>query len=153
FSALLAYALDPVVSLVERAKLPGRWRVPRGVAAGLVVVALVLVAGAALFEAVPRLVRQLARFASTAPAALASLAQQLRAYLESRGWGGLSKGGPNSPVTSLLGTLQHASASLAGRLVGSLGGLASSILIPLFAVYILVDREHARAGLLDLVPR
>src|SRR5262249_36439412 len=63
FSALLAYALDPVVSLVERAKLPGRWRVPRGVAAGLVVVALVLVAGAALFEAVPRLVRQLARFA------------------------------------------------------------------------------------------
>src|SRR2546427_633707 len=40
FSALLAYALDPLVSLVERVPVGPRRTMPRGVAAGLVLLPL-----------------------------------------------------------------------------------------------------------------
>src|SRR5262245_34970616 len=73
FAALLAYALDPVVSWVGRTRLPGRRRLPRAAAAGLVILLLVLVAGVALAEAVPRLVHQLVQFARAAPGAFARL--------------------------------------------------------------------------------
>jgi len=152
FAALLAYALDPLVSLLERAPLPGRRHLPRGVAAGLVVLVLGLIAGAVLFDAIPRLIRQLARFAATAPAALAGLEQSVRGLAESRGWGNLLPGDRKGLVASLLDAIQHGSASLAGRAVGSLGGLAGIVLVPLFALYMLADRGRARAGVLESAP-
>src|SRR5262249_4705924 len=39
-----------------------------------------------------------------------------------------------------------------GRMAGSLGGLASIVLVPLFAIYMLADRDRARAGVVGLLP-
>src|SRR5262249_19317564 len=139
FAALLAYALDPIVSWVERLTLPGRRRVPHGVAAGLGVVLLVLVAGTGLIASVPRLVQQAAPFASTAPETLARLEQNVRSFVRAT-FGdrfATGEGGANDATTSLFATLQHASTPLLGRLAGSLGGLAGVVLVPLFVVYML----------------
>src|SRR5262245_4595286 len=92
FAALLAYALDPCVSWVERRRL-GRRALPRGAAAGLVLLLLVLVAGVALARAVPRLFEQLVHFARDAPAVLAHLEQELGAFIEAHGWGSLAGAG------------------------------------------------------------
>src|SRR5438093_9088300 len=62
FAALLANALDPTVRLVERVPLPGGRTMHRGVAAGVVIVALVLIVAWALAVVVPRLVHEIARF-------------------------------------------------------------------------------------------
>jgi len=154
FAALLAYALDPVVSWMERLALPGRRRVPHGVAAGLVVVLLVLVVGASLAASVPRLVQQMAGFASTAPETLARLEQNARAFLQAHGGKAFATGAgsANDATTSLLATLQRASTPLLGRVAGSLGGLAGVVLVPLFAVYMLADRDRARSAVLGFVP-
>jgi predicted PurR-regulated permease PerM len=155
FAALIAYALDPVVGFVERARLPRRRPLPREVAAGLVIVLVVLIAAASLAEAVPRLLQQLTRFAGAAPAAFARIEQEARAFVESSGYGGLlsTEGGePSTAVTSMLAAIQRGAMSLAGRALGNLGGLASLVLLPLFAFYMLADRHRARSSVLGMVP-
>src|SRR5206468_12930986 len=64
FAALLAYALDPIVSLVQRLPLPGGRAVPRGVASGILILALALIVGLPLVAALPRLARDMARGAA-----------------------------------------------------------------------------------------
>jgi len=153
FAGLLAYALDPLVSRVGRLRLFGGRSMPRGVAAGVVVVLLALVAAATLVDAVPRLLQQLVRFAKTAPGALARLEQDARDLIQAHGGSELlSGGGKSDPVATLLTAIEHGATSLLGRMLGSLGGLASLVLLPLFTVYILVDRDRARASVLGLVP-
>jgi predicted PurR-regulated permease PerM len=155
FAALLAYALEPVVSWIERIKLPGHRPFPRGVAAGLVILLLVLVAGASLAITVPRLAQQFVLFARAAPAALTRLQQAARAFVESHGWGGLlrtGEGDTGSAASSALSAMQRGLTSALGGVLGSLGGLARLILLPLFAFYILAGRERARASVLRMVP-
>lgn len=155
FAALVAHALDPVVSWVERRRLPGRRPLSRGVAAGLVVFLLVLVAGGSIAGAVPRLLEQFVRFARAAPGALARLEHEAQAFLESRGWGGLlgiHDGDASSTASSVLSAVQHGLTSLLGNVLGRLGGLASLILLPLFSFYLLVDLSRARSSLLRRVP-
>jgi predicted PurR-regulated permease PerM len=155
FAALLAYALDPMVTWLERRPLPGRRSLPRGVASALVIVLLMLTAGAALAQAVPRLAQQLAAFARAAPGALAQLEDNVRAFLESRGLGTLpstADGGSSDTVASLLAAAERGLVSLLGRVLGNLGGLATVILLPLFTFYILAVRDRARSSLLELIP-
>jgi predicted PurR-regulated permease PerM len=155
FAALLAYALDPVVSWMERIKLPGGRPLPHGLAHASVILLLMLAAGATLAEAVPRLLHQLVRFVEAAPGTIASIEQQLRAFAAVHGWNAAleaAEGSSTSTASSVLATVQRGLASLLGNWLGSVGGLASVILLPLFAFYMLVDRDAARSGLLDMVP-
>ena len=155
FAALLAYALDPVVSLAERIPLPGRRSMPRGFAAGLVMVALVLILGWGLGAAVPRLVREMGRFVDAAPDALARLDQEVRHVVASRGWGavlGTGEGqapGATSPL--LQGARQWSMAQLGG-VFGNLGRLFGLALLPVLAFYLLADREAVRSSALRFVP-
>src|SRR5690242_3998420 len=154
FAALLAYALDPLVKWVERIHLPGR-RMPRPMAAGLVIVLLALGAGAALAQVVPQLLHQFVRFADAAPGAVARLQQELRAFIDAHGWGGLLGAGPDqtsSSVSSALGAIQRGWTPLLGGALGNLAGLASVVLLPLFAFYMLAGADRARSGVLGMVP-
>jgi predicted PurR-regulated permease PerM len=155
FAALLAYALDPVVSWVGRARLPGRRTFPRGLAAALVIVLLFLVAGAALAEAVPRLLHQVVRFAEAAPATVARIDQELRTFIAAHGWSGLLKtdeGDGNGGASPALDAARKALSYLLANQHAGLGGLAGLILLPLFAFYMLADRSTARSVALDMVP-
>lgn len=155
FAALLAYALDPAVRLVERVPLPGRRTVPRGVASGVVILMIGAVVGWALIAAVPRLTSEIVRFAGAAPATLARLEQEIRAFVESHGWGGLlsSPGGAASgAVTTLLGAAQKWSVQLLGGVLGNLGQIAGLVLLPLLTFYLLADRRAVRSSVLTFIP-
>jgi predicted PurR-regulated permease PerM len=155
FAALLAYALDPIVSLVERVPLPGRRSIPRGFAAGLVMLALVLILGWGLAAAVPRLVREMSRFVDAAPGALARLDHAVRAAVESQGWGALLGTGegasPDATSPLLQGAQQWSMAQLGGAL-DNLGRLFGLVLLPVLAFYLLADREAVRSSALRFVP-
>ena len=76
-SVLLAYALDPLVSMLERVRI-ARWTMARGMAAALVMLVvggLVGVAGAWL---APQAGGELIRFVERVPGILTSLLAQLR---------------------------------------------------------------------------
>ena len=155
FAAVFAYALDPVVSWLERLPGPRGRTMPRGLAAGLAIVLLAVVLGTTVAVAVPRLAQQLVRFAKAVPGALTHLDQDLRAFVAAHGLagpaGGAGGGGAGN-ATSILGAIEGAAKSLAGSLVGNLGGLASLVLLPLFAFYMLAGAGSARASVLARVP-
>jgi len=155
FAGLLAYALDPLVTRAQQMALPRGRSIPRGAAAGLVILLLGAAAGTALFYTIPPLLQQIGHFVATAPSVLAQLNQQVRAQIEAHGWThwlGGKEGGGHSPMDSLLGALQSGSTALVGHAVGSLGGLASLALLPLFTHYLLADSARARTAFLGLVP-
>ena len=155
FAALLAYALDPVVSVVARVPLPGSRRLPRGVAAGIVVLTLVVVAGWALASAVPRLVHEIARFVDSAPGVLARLELEVRRFAESRGLHGLvgtGDGGPSGVAATVLHTAQAWTMKLLGGVFGNLGQIFGLVLLPVLAFYLLADREAVRSSALRFIP-
>jgi len=155
FAALLAYALEPIVGWIERRRLPGGRPFPRALAAALVMLLLVLVAGGSLAMAAPRLLHQVVRFAEAAPGVIARVQAELQTFLDARGWGGLLKtdaGDAGSAVSPVLGAVQSGLMSLVRSLLGNLGGIASLILLPLFAFYFLADRAGARSEALGMVP-
>ena len=155
FAALLAYALDPVVRLVERVPLPGRRAVPRGVASAVVILMIGLVVGWALVATVPRLTSEIGRFVSAAPGTLTRLEQEIRSFVESHGWGGIlssPEGAPSGAVSALLDAAQKWSLQLLGGAIGNLGQIAGLVLLPLLTFYLLADREAVRSSALTFVP-
>jgi predicted PurR-regulated permease PerM len=155
FAALLAYALDPIVALVERVALPGRRPMPRAIAAGIVILVLVVIMGWALAGAVPRLAHEVTRFVEAAPGALARLELEVRSFLDSRGWGGLlgaAGDGPGSAASPLLQAVQRWSLSLLGGVFGNLGQLVGLVLLPVLSFYLLADHVAVRSSVLGFLP-
>ncbi|MGH7680403.1 MAG: AI-2E family transporter, partial [Candidatus Eiseniibacteriota bacterium] len=155
FAALLAYALDPIVSLLERVPLPGKRSFPRGAAAFIVILALVLIVGWSLAQAVPRLGQEIGRFASAAPETLAQVEQKVRSFLDARGWGsllGTSREGTGGHAGPLLTALQQGSMSLVGGIFGNLSQLIGLAVLPLLAFYLLADHVAVRSSVLNFVP-
>ena len=156
FAALIAYALDPIVNLVQRIPLPGRRAVPRGVAAGFVILTLALIAGVSLAGAIPGLARDLARFADAAPGVVARLEHEAGRFLESHGWGGLlaaDETGSGRGVSLLLHAAQRWAAPLVGGVLENLGQLLGLVLLPVLAFYLLASREAVRSSALEFLPR
>jgi predicted PurR-regulated permease PerM len=154
FSALLAFALDPLVSLLERVRTPwGRLR--RGFAAAVVLVAIVALGIWALMVALPQLARELARFVEGAPASLERLLAALRAFAEARGAGAwLGPLGGQDPM-SASELVRRAGGTLlgsVGRAFGSLGHILGIVLVPILAFWLLAEREAVERSTLGFVP-
>ena len=155
FAAVFAYALEPIVSAFERIPWPRGRAFPRRLAAGLVILLLALVTAVVLSQALPHLLRQFVRFANAAPGALARLEQELRAFIDRHGLGPMLGSGYTdsaAAATGVLGAIQSGLTSLLGHMAGNLGSLASVVLLPLFAFYMLADRSQARHEVLARVP-
>ncbi len=155
YSVLLAYALLPVVSAIERPLGRRGPRLPRGVAAAVVMLGLVTIAVWLLALAVPRLATQAARFASGAPDALARLVLGLRAYGATHGlspWLDPVVEDVRVNVSGLLENLGGTLASWAGRGLGSLGQVLELALLPLLAFYLLAESTAVRVSALRFVP-
>jgi predicted PurR-regulated permease PerM len=153
FAALLAFALDPLVSALQRLRA-GRGAVSRHFAASLV---MLLVAGVlvwALFVVVPQLVRESAGFAERAPAALDGLLASLRRWAGERGLEGLlGPLGGTEPMSGreLLAAGAGPLARAAGRLV-DFSQLVGLLLVPVLAFYLLAERAAVESSALQFVP-
>lgn len=153
-AALLAFALDPIVSTFERLRLP-RARVSRHVASAGVMLALVALGAWALVVALPQLARELARFVEGAPASLERLLAAVRAFAESRGAGAwLGPLGGDEPMSAaeLVRRSGGALLSLLGHAFGSIGHIIGLALVPMLAFYLLAEREAVERSALEFVP-
>ncbi len=155
FAALLAYALDPIVVLVQRIPLPRGRTVARGIAAGVVMLGLVIIVGSSLAGAVPRLAEEITRFVDAAPAALSRLEQGLRGLALAHGWHGVlgaaSTGGA-AGMPLLLGAVKDGAMSMLSSVFDNLRGLASLFVLPVLTFYLLADRRGVRSSVLALFP-
>lgn len=153
YAVLLAYALLPVVETIQRVPLRGR-RLPRGVAAALVMLGLAGVAGWALALAAPAIVSDAARFASNAPEALTRMLQNLRGYAADRGWTWLDPmiDSLRAESSGLVSNGAGALAGAAAHVFGGIGHLLVFVLLPLLAFYLLADSAAVRTSALSFIP-
>ena len=155
YSVLLAYALLPVVTAIERPLGRRGPRLPRGAAAAIVVLGLVTVVGWLLALAVPRLAAQAARFASGAPEAMARLVQDTRAYGAAHGlsaWLDPVLEAVRVNVSGLFENLGGTLAGWAGRVLGGVGQVLELALLPLLAFYLLAESAAVQVSALRFVP-
>jgi predicted PurR-regulated permease PerM len=155
YSVLLAYALLPVVTAIERPFGRRGPRLQRGAAAAVVMLGLVSVVGWLLALAVPQLAAQAARFASGAPDTLTRLVQATRAYGAAHGlsaWLDPAIEDMRVNVSGLLENLVGTLAGWAGRRLGGLGQVLELALLPLLAFYLLAESAAVRLSALRFVP-
>jgi predicted PurR-regulated permease PerM len=155
FALLLAYVLDPVVTGIERLRLPRRAHVPRPFAAALVMVVLLVVLGWALALAAPRLAGEIGRFVDRAPGSAEQLLAQARAYALAHGLSGYLDPAIDSMKANAPGLLRDAALGLTrwiGRLFSGLGQVLGLAVLPLLAFYLLAEREAVQASAMQFVP-
>src|SRR5438552_14769667 len=85
FAMLFAFILDPLVSGLERPALRGR-HLPRGIAAVIVILALVVLIGSIASIGMPLLLRQLVEFAARLPGQIERIMDELRTRAAGTGW-------------------------------------------------------------------
>jgi predicted PurR-regulated permease PerM len=156
FTALgIAYLLDPVV---DRFEARG---VPRGI--GITIVLTLLALTITLFSllVLPGVIREVSQFLSDLPNELSDLVRQLEPLLEQ-----YNIPVPHSvnealeqfeldPATVASHAAQPVEAVLRGVLGGTasaIGAIASALIVPVLAFYLLYDFDHMVAGGRDLVP-
>jgi len=165
-AVVLAYALDPVVDVLERR------RVPRAFAIVLLTLPVVGILAALIFLAVPAALSQLGELAGQAPVFLARLADSLEALRERLLSVNLPFVDEDAVLVWLRGTdsdavvvfLQERQEALRGwitngvlglgRGIGSLMGLASYVVLtPVLTFYLLRDWDKVTKKLGELLPR
>ena len=149
---MLAYALDPLVKRLKRA------RVPRSVGAPLVILALLALVAAVIFIGVPRLVDEFTDAARKLPEQLGNLYARTEIFLRDRfhyrmpaTWGELL-----TNYGALIAEHVPDAAGIGSALFGTFSAifvLLGTLIVPIFALYLLgdFDRIIARGAL--LVPR
>ena len=156
FSVLLAYALLPVVAVLERVRFGRDRHLPRGAAAAAVMLALVGAVVWLLALAVPRLGAEAAQFASLAPGTLRKLIAALDTYAAEQGLGPMLAPALENARIDVPGLLQEFAGTIAGwtgQLVGGLGSLIGFALVPLLALYLLSDSAAVLTSALQFVPK
>jgi predicted PurR-regulated permease PerM len=153
FAFLVAYALDPTVDWFE-AK-----RVPRAIAAPVVMLAIAGVLALVFAFAVPLLIEELHAAASDAPAQFERLEQRLEPWL----WQSFHFRPPHTMselATQIRDRWQAQFPSLMSAasvaLFGTLGYVAvilSALIVPVFALYLLIDFDSIVERMGQLVPR
>jgi len=155
FAALLAYALDPIVVLIERIRLPKLGHIPRGFASGIVMLALVALLVWSIGLAVPRILEEASHFLSTLPANLDTLATSIQDWAsQSPVASALGMAGRDlrAEVTKLLSNAGSLLGPLASKVAGNLGTMVGYVLTPVLAFYLLAEGEQVQSSVLGFVP-
>jgi predicted PurR-regulated permease PerM len=154
-SVVLAYALDPPVSLLEKLPLGRGRRLPRSAASAAVVLLLVLLAGWTLALVVPRLLSELAHFLERLPALASNLLETIQREAAYRGLSGtvdpLIEDLRVNSADRLTG-LGGAMTGMFGKLFGGLGSALAFLLVPVLALYLLAERDDVRNSLMRFIP-
>ena len=154
-SLVLAYALDPPVSLLERVPIGRGRHLPRNAASAMVVLLLVLFAGWMLALVVPRLFAETAHFLEGVPTLASNLLDTVQREAASRGLSGtvdplVEDLRANS--SERLREMGGAMTGLVGKLFGGIGSALAFILVPVLALYLLAERDDVRASLMRFIP-
>lgn len=147
---LLAYALDPAVDRLERA------HVPRALGAVMVMMLLTGAVGAFLVFAVPMFLDELRSAGEDLPKQIEGLQQRLDPWLF-KNFKVHAPHDVNELAKSLSGTqIGTVAATALTAVFGTLsyvGVALSALIIPVFAVYLLIDFDRIVRRVADLVPR
>ncbi len=153
FAFLVAYALDPAVGRLERA------RVPRAVGASLIMATIASATGLFVIYAVPMFADQVHATATELPAKLGVLEARLDPWL----YQGLGVHVPHTMSEfvdafggKLRNSLPETLNTVALALFGTLSYVAvalSALIIPVFALYLLIDFDRIVNRSVELVPR
>jgi len=154
-SLVLAYALDPPVTLLERVPLGRGRRLPRNAASAAMVLLLVLFSGWLLALVVPRLFAELAHFLEGVPALTSNLLDTAQREAASRGLSGTVD--PlvedlRSNSAERLRELGGSMTGLIGKLFGGIGSALAFVLVPVLALYLLAERDDVRDSLMGFIP-
>jgi predicted PurR-regulated permease PerM len=155
FALLVAYVLDPLVTALERLRLPRRRRIPRAPASAIVIVALLAALGWALAFAVPRFANEVAGFVERVPAAADRLLSEARVWAISRGFGAAVDPTIDSLKANASTLVKDAVVGITrwiGRLFSGIGQVVGFAVLPLLAFYLLAEREAVRASAVQFVP-
>ncbi len=147
---LLAYALDPAVDRLERA------HVPRALGAVMVMMLLTGAVGAFLVFAVPMFLDELRSAGEDLPKQIEGLQQRLDPWL----FKNFKVHAPHD-VTELakslsgtqIGTVAATALTAVFGTLSYVGVALSALIIPVFAVYLLIDFDRIVRRVADLVPR
>ncbi|SHE50592.1 Predicted PurR-regulated permease PerM [Ruegeria intermedia] len=144
----IAYFLDPVADRLERLGLS------RVAATATITIVGVLTFLLMVLMVVPALITQLADLVETLP----TLFQQLRTFVEQRFPALLdSKSNTHQFLMSLSETLKAKSGDILETVVSSVGSAVNVVLllviVPVVAVYLLLDWDHMIARINELLPR
>ncbi len=155
FAFLIAYMLDPLVDRFERRRIPR--------AAGIVILLTLVLGAMALFLvfAVPSIGRDLARFATELPGALSGLVARLEPTMAD--FGVQLPHTFDEAIAQLgmdTGQLASKAAAPAGKVLGwllggtgtVLGMLATAVIVPVLAFYLLHDFDLLTASVKELIP-
>lgn len=153
FAFLLAYALDPFVDRLEA------WKVPRTLGAITVMVAIFGIFVVIVMYAIPILFDELRAAAADLPQEVQSLLDRLDPWL----WSNFKTHTPRSladlgrtAAERLQSQGPGAMSTLAFALFGTLSYLSvvfSALIVPVFALYLLIDFDRIVARTTELVPR
>jgi len=155
FALLLAYVLDPAVTLLERIPVGRKRQFPRPLGAFLVLAALGGTAGWIVVISTPLLVNEFTGFLARLPGMMESFI----AYVRVR----VADAGPNHQLDRALQSIQMNSMSLlpqvagaALKWVGAVFSRAEQVLglavLPILVFYLLADGDRVRESLLRLLP-
>lgn len=153
---LIAYALSPVVDIVERMRLPHtHLRIGRGVAAGVVVIGVLVVFGVLLSKVVPAVVAQVNNVLRDAPLYVTKL-QELTLRVQTRL-------GENAILSSWFSSFEKDLGRVSlesGRYIGKglftavsvVVKLVSFVVLPIAIFYLLKDGNKFKEGFLKIMP-
>lgn len=153
-AAVFAYLGDPLVDRLER------WRLPRGLAASVVFVVMLLVLALVLLLLVPLLQRQIAHFIAALPAYAAWATHDALPWLEQKFNIPASELDPSTLIARLrenLGTVGGIAATVLGYATRSglavIGAAVAVGLVPVVTFYLLRDWDTLVAQIDGLLPR
>ena len=151
----IAYLLDP---LVDRFETRG---VPRGAAITLVLTLLLALVGLFLLLVLPGMVREVVAFASELPRELEELIARVEPWLAARGIPvphDLDEAleqfeiAPGEIASHAAAPAQAVLRFVLGGTASAMGVLASALIVPVLAFYLLYDFDRMTAGARELVP-
>ena len=154
-AVVLAYALDPPVSLLEKIPLGRGRRLPRNAAAAAVVLLLVVLAGWTLALVIPRLLSEMAHFIEKVPTLASSLLETIQREAAYRGMSGTVDPLVQDLRTNSSDRLRELGGALTGvfpKLFGGLGAALGFVLVPVLSLYLLAERDDVRNSLMRFIP-
>lgn len=151
FAMLLAYALDPLVGRVARLPWLRGGRLPRPLAAGLVMAGLVAIAVWTAIVVTPQLASEVVSLFTGLPERLQILVSQLSDQANEAGYGG-AIGPMVRQFQAALPQIQSWLLSWLGKIFGNALQLAGLVVLPVLAFYLLAERGAVQASMLRFIP-
>ena len=151
----IAYILDPVVDRLER------WRIPRGVAIGIVLLVFTGAVAAFLLLVIPEVAKDIASVAQELPGHAKRALTRLEPILREQGiqiphtadeWIAQLKSKADSISASQLAPVGNALKALIGGTASAIGAVFGALIVPILAVYLLADFDRMVEGVRSLVP-